>query len=583
MTFNKTIMKKILTLKILFISAFILVTSNSCVEKTTEEEEKISKGQRCKNHLNTKKKEEIESHKIAFITTELSLTPNEAEKFWPLYNEFAKKCDSIQICQHSLCMFHKDKFADITEEEAAKIADSSILIAEKFMLIRKEYHKKFRHVLPAKKVIKLYRSEKEFKKILLLNTRWQSDMKINIAQKLLSNLLDSLKNVENLQLALRVYGNQRSISPQDCDDTQLLVAFGADNINKIKHKLKTLVPKGTTPIARSLEAGGKDFKRCDNCRNIIVLITDGIEECDGDPCAVSQALQKRGIILKPFIIGIGKGFENAFDCVGTYFDAASEVEFRKALNVVISQALNSTTAQVNLLDKFGKPTETDVNMTFYDNYSGLIKYNYIHTLNHRGLPDTLVIDPLLKYDIVVHTIPPRSIENVELTPGKHTIIPVDVPQGYLKLIVGNNTKSIKNLNCIIRQDGKMETINVQQFGTTEKYIVGKYDLEILCLPRIKIDGVEVLQSHTETVEIPLPGIAVIQKSVYGFGSLYVMRNNKLEWIYNFQEKAKQESLILQPGSYTVVFRSKYSKKSAYTVEKSFTIDSGITTKVYLYK
>lgn len=413
--------------------------------------------------------------------------------------------------------------------------------------------------------------------------RWQSDMKINIAQRLLSNLLDSLRDVENLQLALRVYGHQRSISPQDCSDTQLLVAFGDDNINKIKHKLKTLVPKGTTPIARSLEAAGKDFIKCDNCRNIIVLITDGKEECDGDPCAVSQSLQKRGIVLKPFIIGIGKDFKNAFDCVGTYFNAASEIEFRKALKVVISQALNSTTAQVNLLDKYGKPTETDVNMTFYDNYSGLMKYNFIHTLNHRGLPDTLVIDPLLRYDIIVHTIPPKRINNVELTPGKHTIIPIDAPQGNLKLIIGNNTKTIKYLNCIIRQDGKMKTINVQQFGTTDKYIIGNYNLEVLCLPRMIINDVEVLQSHTATVEIPLPGIAVLQKSIYGYGSLYVLRDNKLEWIYNLNQDTKQESIILQPGSYKVIFRSKYSKKSAYTVEKSFNIDSGITTKVNIYK
>ncbi|MFC2101123.1 VWA domain-containing protein, partial [Bacteroidota bacterium] len=413
--------------------------------------------------------------------------------------------------------------------------------------------------------------------------RWQSDMKINIAQKLLANVLDSLKEVENLELALRVYGNQKSISPQDCDDTQLLVPFSDDNIDKIKYKLKTLVPKGTTPIARSLEAAAKDFPQCDNCRNIIVLITDGIEECDGDPCAVSQYLQKSGIILKPFIIGIGRNFAEAFDCVGTYYDATSENEFRKALNVVISQALNSTTAQVNLLDIYGKPTETNVNMTFYDNFSGIIKHNYIHTLNHKGLPDTLVIDPLLNYDLVVHTIPPTGTDSISLTPGKHTIIAVDAPQGSLKLVIGKNDKTIKNLHCIIRQAGKMETLNVQTFGETEKYIIGKYDLEVLCLPRMSIKGVEVKQSYTTKVEIPLPGIAVIIKSVNGYGSLFVERDNKLEWIYNLEDSPQQESLILQPGRYRVVFRSKYANKSVYTIERIFDIESGKTSRIHLFK
>ena len=59
--------------------------------------------------------------------------------------------------------------------------------------------------------------------------RWQSDVKMNIAQKLLSNLLDSLKDVDNIQLALRVYGHQKTYPPQDCDDTRLLVPFAGNN------------------------------------------------------------------------------------------------------------------------------------------------------------------------------------------------------------------------------------------------------------------------------------------------------------------------------------------------------------------
>jgi len=416
--------------------------------------------------------------------------------------------------------------------------------------------------------------------------RWQSDMKINIAQKLLSNVLDSLKDVPNLELALRVYGHQKSFPPQDCDDTRLEVAFSfkKDNIKQIQHRLKTLVPKGTTPIAYSLEQAGNDFPPCDDCRNIIVLITDGIEECDGDPCAVSQALQKKGIILKPFIIGIGMNFKEAFDCVGTYYDASSEEAFNTALNVVISQALNSTTAQVNLLDEYGSPTETNVNMTFYDNFSGLIRYNFIHTLNNKGIPDTLLIDPLITYNIVVHTIPEVGIDSVKISPGKHTTIPIDAPQGYLNLNIDSYNKRIKNLQCIVRQDGEMQTINVQNFGVSEKYITGIYDIEVLCLPRIYIDDVEIIQSHTTTVEIPLPGIAVIQKSTNGYGSLYVERGDRIELIYNFRDNTpKQESLILQPGKYRVVFRSKYSNRSFYTVEKRFKVESGVTTNVKIYQ
>jgi len=412
--------------------------------------------------------------------------------------------------------------------------------------------------------------------------RWQSDTKFNIAVKLFSSLLDSLRGQQNLELALRVYGHQKQYPPQDCNDTRLEVPFAKDNISKIKHVLKTISPKGTTPIAYSLSQASKDFTPCDNCRNIIILITDGLEECGGDPCAVSLELQKKGITLKPFIVGIGKNFRNQFECVGTYFDASNEREFREALKVIISRALNPTTAQVNLLDAYGKPTETNVNMTFYDNFSGLVKYNFIHSFNSKGLPDTLDIDPLITYDIVVHTIPQVTRDSVKLTPGKHTIIGIDAPQGYLAFKAGNNS-TLKYLPVIIRKSGSGATINVQQFDQVEKYLQGKYDFEILCLPRIIQKDVEVKQSQTTTVEIPLPGIAVIQKSTNGYGSLYLEDKSGLLWLYNLRDTPQQqETLYLQPGSYRVVFRSKFTNKASYTIEKSFRVEPGQTTNLKLY-
>jgi Ca-activated chloride channel family protein len=413
--------------------------------------------------------------------------------------------------------------------------------------------------------------------------RWQSDMKMLIAQRLLSNLLDSLRQVENLELALRVYGHQKPYPPQDCDDTKLEVPFAANNIAKIKHRLKTLNPKGTTPIAFALEQARFDFTKCDNCRNIIVLITDGIEECGGDPCEVSYMLQKEGISLKPFVIGIGNDFSEAFNCVGNYYDATSEDAFSKALNVVITRVLNKTSAQVNLLNENDRPVETNVNMTFYDNLSGKIKYNFVHTMNNMGLPDTLVIDPLLNYDIVVHSIPEVRTDSIVLEPGEHTTIPIKIPQGFLDLKIGGSLRTIRNLQAIIRKHGDMETLNVQNFGQSEKYLTGLYDIEVLCLPRISIDSVVISQSHTTTVEIPLPGIVTFRRNVDGYGSLYLEENNELTLIYNLPlSNDKMENLILQPGNYRAIYRSKYADKSVYTFEEKFAIEPGKTVEIKLY-
>ena len=412
---------------------------------------------------------------------------------------------------------------------------------------------------------------------------WESDSKINIARDFLISMIDSLQNLKNVQMALRVYGHQSPVPPQDCNDTKLEVPFDVNNAFKIRQKLKFLNPKGTTPIAHSLELAANDFTPCDDCRNIIILITDGIEACEGDPCAVSRQLQMAGIIVKPFIIGIGMDpeFKKTFDCVGYYYNAEKEEKFKEVLDVVITMALNTTSAQVNLLDSDGYPTETNVNMTFYDLVSGKVKQNIVHTINNKGNPDTIMLDPLETYKLKVHTIPPVYVDTIRITAGKHTIIGVDAPQGYLEFLTSGNIQ-YRDLRAIIRKSGKMETLNYHPVNENIKYLVGKYDIEIPTLPKILLYDVEVKQSHTTTVQIPRPGIVTFISITPGYGSLYQLKDKDMEWITNLSETKTNQSLIMLPGHYTVIFRSKNSKSSESTIRKNFDIASGSSVAVELY-
>jgi Ca-activated chloride channel family protein len=107
-------------------------------------------------------------------------------------------------------------------------------------------------------------------------------------------------------------------------------------------------------------------------------------------------------------------------------------------------------------------------------------------------------------------------------------------------------------------------------------------VEVLCLPRIVVKNVEVAQSHTTTVEIPVPGMAVIQRTTNGYGSVYTDDNGQLTWLYNLKDNPQQqENLFLQPGKYKVVFRSKFSNRSEFTTEKSFTVEAAQTVNVKL--
>lgn len=416
-----------------------------------------------------------------------------------------------------------------------------------------------------------------------MSAQWESDAKINIARRILIGMVDSLQHLDNVQMALRVYGHQSPVPPQDCSDSKLEVPFDKNNASIIRQRLRFITPKGTTPIANSLAQCENDFPPCSNCRNIVILITDGMEECHGDPCAVSTELQKKGIILKPFIIGIGidEGFHKTFDCVGHYYNATHEDKFKELLGVVITEALNSTTAQVNLLDEKGLPTETNVNMTFYDRYSGKMLQNYVHTINNRGNPDTLIFDPLVTYRMVVNTLPPVSVDSFKVVPGKHTIIAADVPQGALIINSPGLGNMYRDLIVLIRKAGDPRTLNVQKLGETVKYLTGNYDIEVPILPRLIINDVSIKQSSTTTVEITRPGLLTILSSTPGYGSIYVRREKGMEWIYNFNANTKNESITLQPGQYLLVFRSQSAKESIYTIKKNFEIKSGSSVALEL--
>ncbi len=411
--------------------------------------------------------------------------------------------------------------------------------------------------------------------------RWQSGRKIDIAKKLLSNMVDSLQDIENLELALRVYGHKSGYPPQDCEDTHLEVGFLKANyaVDIIKKKLSVIRSRGTTPIARSLEEGAKDFPDKD-ARNIVILITDGKEECEMDPCAVSRLYQRKGIILKPFVIGVGldQSWKESFDCVGRFFDASKEQDFTNILNIVISHVIDNTTAQVNLLDENGEPTETNVNITFYNDFTGISKYNYIHTINAYGNPDTMVIDPVLTYKVVAHTIPPVTVNDIELRAGKHTIIPINTPQGELEITMNSKVK----YQYIVRPSKIDSTLNVQEINTVEKYLTGSYDIELLTLPRKSFLDVEIYQSAKTTYAIETPGVANIILPSKGYGGLYVYNGDNLEQIYHFKGEKDQHRLTLLPGRYKVVFRAKSGKNYIYTTERSFKLKSGQSELIKIY-
>ena len=92
--------------------------------------------------------------------------------------------------------------------------------------------------------------------------------------------------------------------------TRLEVPFGKGNIYKIKRVLKSITPRGTTPIAGSLLKASSDFPACEDCRNIIILITDGVEACDGDLVLSVSDCRRKGLSSSRLsLVLVGRRFQ----------------------------------------------------------------------------------------------------------------------------------------------------------------------------------------------------------------------------------------------------------------------------------
>ncbi|MBB6611189.1 VWA domain-containing protein [Pontibacter sp. Tf4] len=414
--------------------------------------------------------------------------------------------------------------------------------------------------------------------------KWENSDRMSIAKNLLAELVDSLDRFENVEVALRAYGHQYGRERNDCKDTKLEVPFAADNAATVKSKLSQIVPRGNTPITYSLEQTAKDFPDDPKARNIVILITDGIESCNGDPCAVSLALQKKRIFLRPFVIGIGidAEYEKQLNCIGQYFNAADVKTFENVLTEIVTQTLSETTVSVELQDENGKSVETNVNMTFLNSLTGLPEYNFVHYLKDNGKPDMLEIDALMPYDLVVNTTPIIVERSVTIKPGRHNVIKVKAPQGILYLRQ-DGPSPYGQLQTIVRQNGETRTLNVQPFGERHKYLSGTYDLEILTTPRIYLNDVEVKQGQTKTVTIPIPGQLAISSQMQGYGSVYsVDENGSQRWLLNIPENNSKVTIPLQPGKYKLVYRMKTAQSSKFTDVQDFEIRSGATTNLRIF-
>ena len=117
------------------------------------------------------KLEKYRSEKVAFLTSKLDLNSNEAQKFWPVYNQLEKEKWEIQKSRRAIEEKIRDAEASLSEAEIIKLTRNFAGSMQKEADIMIKYNEKFLKLLPPQKVLNLYQAENEFRVFMIKKFR----------------------------------------------------------------------------------------------------------------------------------------------------------------------------------------------------------------------------------------------------------------------------------------------------------------------------------------------------------------------------------------------------------------------------
>lgn len=122
---------------------------------------------------NNSRRDELEAQKVAYITSKLNLTTEEAQKFWPIYNEYRTEVDALRKERRNLRSHPGNDEDKLSDTELDALIKSRFAQERKKIDLDEKYYEKFKTALPISKIAAYYRAEHSFKRELLDRLRDQ--------------------------------------------------------------------------------------------------------------------------------------------------------------------------------------------------------------------------------------------------------------------------------------------------------------------------------------------------------------------------------------------------------------------------
>ena len=112
------------------------------------------------------KQEKIEQIKMDFLKQKMDLSASEAQAFWPVYNDFQQKRESLRKQRDEAFKKEKDNVDALSDKDAELFADNELSFKQKDVDLQKDFEKKLKLIISSKKIAKYYLAEEEFRRKL---------------------------------------------------------------------------------------------------------------------------------------------------------------------------------------------------------------------------------------------------------------------------------------------------------------------------------------------------------------------------------------------------------------------------------
>ncbi len=135
--------------------------------------------------------------------------------------------------------------------------------------------------------------------------------RIDAAKRVLNQVIDAIPvDRPELNVGFRVFGhkgnNTEAGKAESCQSSDLTVPVDGVDPEALREQVANYAPVGWTPIGLSLERAAADFPTAsETVTNAIILVTDGLETCDSDPCAIATALKESDAAVTVYVVGLG--------------------------------------------------------------------------------------------------------------------------------------------------------------------------------------------------------------------------------------------------------------------------------------